>query len=104
MTSATGREAALAESSAGSAVCSALAALDEALLPRDGAVTAATETRLQTAIYLLGKEGDRGSLLQELEGFAASLRLMAEAKRMGRRNLYASKLARIRRARAATEC
>ena len=86
---------------AGPAVLSALAALDEALLPDRGAVTAATETRLQTALYLLRTAGDRPELLAALEGVAASLRLTVEARRMGRANLYASKLARLRRLRRA---
>ena len=83
------------------AVRSALAALDEALIPAEGAITAATETRLQTAIYFLRKDGDRAGLLAELETVAASLRLIVEAKRTGRPNLHASKLARLRRLRAA---
>jgi hypothetical protein len=86
---------------AGPAVLSALAALDEALRPVEGAVTAATETRVQTALYHLRTGGGRPDLLAELEGVAASLRLMVEAKRTNRPNLYASKLARLRRLRAA---
>ncbi|HEY0012093.1 MAG TPA: hypothetical protein VGB79_04485 [Allosphingosinicella sp.] len=87
--------------SAGPAILSALAALDAALLPAEGAVTAATETRLQTALYFLRTGGERPDLVAELEGVAASLRLMVEAKRTGRPNLYASKLVRLRRLRAA---
>ena len=89
------------DGSAGTAVLSALAALDEALLPHEGAVTASTETRLQTALYLLRTRGGRPDLLAALEGVAASLRLTVEARRMGRPNLYASKLARLRRLRSA---
>jgi hypothetical protein len=87
--------------SAGPAVRSALAALDDALGAPEGAVTAATETRVQTALYFLRKEGGGAAILAELEQVAASLRLIVEAKRTGRPNLCASRLARLRRLRAA---
>ncbi|HEX8192579.1 MAG TPA: hypothetical protein VF552_06725 [Allosphingosinicella sp.] len=86
---------------AAQAVRTALAAIDEALSADGGAITASTETRLQTALYFLRKEGDCSGLLPELEGVAASLRIIVEAKRTGRPNLHASKLARLRRLRAA---
>ena len=88
--------------SAPQAVHAALAAIDEALAKGEGTITASTETRLQTALYFLRKEGGRAGLLSELEGMAASLRIMVEAKRTGRPNLHASKLARLRRLRAAS--
>ncbi|HZF95471.1 MAG TPA: hypothetical protein VEZ20_11445 [Allosphingosinicella sp.] len=88
--------------SAGPAVHAALAAIDEALAKEEGAITASTETRLQTALYLLRKEGGRAALLSELEGMAASLRIMIEAKRTNQPNLDASRRARLRRLRAAS--
>jgi hypothetical protein len=91
-----------ASGSAGQAVQAALAAIDEALARDEGAITASTETRLQTALYFLRKEGGRAGLLTELEGMAASLRIMVEAKRTNRPNLHASRLARLRRLRAAS--
>jgi len=88
--------------SAGQAVNAALAAIDEALAKEEVAITASTETRLQTALYFLRKEGGRAGLLSELEGMAASLRIMVEAKRTNQPNLHASRLARLRRLRAAS--
>lgn len=90
-----------AEGSADRAVRAALAALDDALLAPDAMLVPAVETRLQTAIDLLRKEGGRSELAAQLGELAAAVRLIAEAKRTGQLNLYASKLARLRRSRAA---
>lgn len=80
------------------AVHAAMLALERALVAPDGAVTAATETQLQTALHVLRGDRNQAALLADLERVAASLRILAEAKRTGRPNLYASRLARLRRA------
>ncbi len=80
------------------AVRTAMLALERALDPPEGAVTAATETQLQTALHVLRGDRDQAALVADLERVAASLRILAEAKRSGLPNLYASRLARLRRA------
>ncbi len=76
----------------------AMLALHKALAPRDAEVTPATETQLQNALYLLRQCPHGRDALARLEGIARDLRVMVAARRDGRPNLYASKLARLRRA------
>lgn len=83
--------------SATDSAAAAMAALERALAVPEGAVTAATETQLQTALYKLHLDPGQAALVAELQDVAASLRIMAEAKRCGRPNLNASRLARLRR-------
>jgi hypothetical protein len=97
MTSAGETKSGLAEH----AVRTAMLALERALVAPEGAVTAATETQVQTALHVLRGDRHQAALLADLEGVAASLRILAEAKRTGRPNLYASRLARLRRAHGA---
>jgi hypothetical protein len=85
------------ETSARLAVASAMHALGTALRPDEGAITPATETQVQNAIDLLRKTGEEPDLRVRLEQIAADLRIMANSKRNGRPNLYASRLARLRR-------
>lgn len=89
--------AAISGRSAADGAAIAMAALERALSAPEGAVTAATETQLQTALYKLRLDPGQAALVAELQDVAASLRIMAEAKRCGRPNLYASRLARLRR-------
>ena len=79
------------------AIESAMAALGAVLDPDQGRVTPATETRLQNAIDQLRKTGEAPELRLRFEGIAADLRAMANARVHGRTNLYASRLARLRR-------
>ena len=80
------------------AVTSAMQALACALSPAEGAITAATETQLQNAIDHLLKSGEAPELRIRLEQIAADLRATINSKLNGRTNLYASRLARLRRA------
>jgi hypothetical protein len=79
------------------ALRSARLALQVAVAPVDGAVTPATETQIQNAIDLLRKLATGDARLLRLEQIAAELRIIAGARRSGRPNLYASRLARLRR-------
>ena len=79
------------------AVSSAIHALAAALGPAEGAITPATETRLQYAIDQLRKTGEAPEMRARLEGIAADLRTTINSKLNGRPNLYASRLARLRR-------
>jgi hypothetical protein len=74
------------------------AALDSALSPPGGAITLGTETQVHNALDLLRSARGEPGVVAQLEELAATLRIMMEAKRQGRVNLYASKLARLRRA------
>ena len=87
----------IAKSCADRALESASFALEVALRPIDGAVTPATEAHLQKAIDQLRKSGDRGPVLPLLERIATDLHIILDARRCGRPNLYASRLARLRR-------
>jgi hypothetical protein len=88
---------AISSRSAADCAAAAVAALERALAVPEGAVTAATETEVQTALYKLRLDPGQAALVAELQQVAASLRILAEAKRRGRTNLYASRLARLRR-------
>jgi hypothetical protein len=79
------------------AVGAAMAALAEAVRPAGGAATAATEARVQRALDLVRGEPGRAETARRIEAAAVALRVMAEARRGGRPNLYASRLARLRR-------
>jgi hypothetical protein len=75
----------------------AAAAIERALRPAQGDVSAAVETQLQNALYAVRAASADRQLLDRLEDVAATVRLMAEAKRQGRTNLYMSQLLRLRR-------
>lgn len=75
----------------------AMTALGAAIDPDEGAVTPATETTLQNAIDQLRKTGEAPDLRLRFERIAADLRTMVNARVHGRPNLYASRLARLRR-------
>jgi hypothetical protein len=79
------------------AVNAAIAALHSALAPPEGAITASTEAQLQTAIATLRRDRCDNSLLARLEEMAVGLNILVNAKCKGRPNLYASRLARLRR-------
>jgi hypothetical protein len=83
------------------AVQAAVALLASAAQSEDGQVTAATETGMQNALYALRAGNTRPEVIGALETAAARLRLMADAKRDGRCNLYMSQLLRLRRQLAA---
>jgi hypothetical protein len=80
-----------------SALRAARLALQLALRPAEGAVTPATETQIQNAIYFLRKSAGQDARLPALEQIATELRILSDARRSGRPNLYASRLARLRR-------
>jgi hypothetical protein len=75
----------------------ALQALETALRPVEGAITAAVETQIERALHMMRASRIDRHLLNRFERAAASLRLMAEAKRTGCPNLYRSRLLRLRR-------
>jgi hypothetical protein len=72
-------------------------AIERALRPVNGDVSFAVETQLQNALYALRTTSSDREALEWLEDVAASLRLLAEAKRDGRTNFYMSQLLRLRR-------
>jgi hypothetical protein len=75
----------------------AAVAIEWALLAPEGDVTPAIETQIQNALHALrSTSGDR-ELLSWFAELATSLRMLAEAKRQGRTNLYMSQLLRLRR-------
>ncbi len=71
--------------------------VERALLAPQGEVTPAVETQVQNTLYGLRKSSADRELLRWFEELATSLRLLAEAKRQGRTNLYMSQLLRLRR-------
>lgn len=79
------------------AVHAALDILHDALLPAEGDVSPKVETQMQNALYQLRARGAGPDVIGTFESAAARLRLMAEAKRAGRCNLYMSQLLRLRR-------
>jgi len=79
------------------AVQMAAAAIERVLGPNGGDVSAAVETQLQNAVYLVRSSSSDRQLRSRLEDMAASVRILAEAKRQGRTNLYTSRLLRLRR-------
>jgi hypothetical protein len=89
---------ALGSGAAEGAVRRAFLALEMAVAPANGAVTAATETQVQTAIAMLRGVPDRAETVRRLEEAAVTLRFIVEARRQGRPNLYDSRLVRLRRA------
>lgn len=74
----------------------ALAALRRAMVEEAG-ITPATETQVQNSIYAMRSTSPYSAAVASLEGVAANLRVVAEAKRSGRCNLYASQFARLRK-------
>lgn len=78
-------------------VRTAAAAIERALRPAEGEVTPRLETELQNALDALRASSSDRQLLRRLEEIAVSVRVMAEAKRNGRTNLYMSQLLRLRR-------
>jgi hypothetical protein len=62
-----------------------------------GEITASTETQLQNSLHLLRSTAPYSEAISSLEKAAANLRMIAEAKRAGRCNLYMSKLIRLRK-------
>ena len=72
-------------------------ALQQALKPAGGAITAATETQIQNALYVLRCSRSDPAALARFERIATDLRLINEAKREGRPNFCASRLLRLRR-------
>jgi hypothetical protein len=85
--------AAAAEHAAGMA----MTALHKALAPGVEQVTAAVETQLQNALHLLRSCPEGRAQVARLEAIALHLRVLAQARRDGLPNLYASRLARLRR-------
>ena len=63
----------------------------------EGCLTAATETQVQNSLYALRVTSPYSEAVASLEAAAAKLRMVAEAKREGRCNLYASRLIRLRK-------
>ena len=66
-------------------------------LDAEGGVTPATETQVQNSLYALRSASPYSEAVASLEAVAANLRLLAEAKREGRCNLYASQMHRLRK-------
>jgi hypothetical protein len=75
----------------------ALPAVEKALAAPDGEIRPATETQIQNALHRLRLAGGEAELLRKMEHVATTFRLMADAKRDGRVNLYMSRLLRLRR-------
>ncbi len=75
----------------------AIAAIESALLPPEGDINLATEADIQNALHALRSTSANKELISWLEAIAATIRLLAEAKRAGRTNLYMSQLLRLRR-------
>jgi hypothetical protein len=75
----------------------ALAMVDRAISEAEAGITAATETQLQNALHALRAMSGDPALVGRVERAAATMRLMAAAKREGRVNFYQSKLLRLRR-------
>jgi len=76
-------------------------ALSRVLRPEEGNVTAASETQVQNALHLLRATACERAVVERFEQAAVQIRVLVEAKREGRINFYASKLARLRRTVAA---
>jgi hypothetical protein len=75
----------------------AMLSIEKVVRSEGGAVTAATETQLQNALYLLRCNPSDAATMRRMEEAAVTLRIMVVARREGRLNLYASRLARLRR-------
>lgn len=75
--------------------------LQNVLSPAEGDVTATNETLVQNALHLLRRTACEPAVVARFEDAAISLRMMVEAKRVGRTNLYQSRLLRLRRSVAA---
>ena len=63
----------------------------------EGELTAATETKVQNSLHALRSSAPYSEALRSLEAAAVKLRVLSEARREGRCNLYASQLIRMRR-------
>jgi arginine/lysine/ornithine decarboxylase len=63
----------------------------------EGAITAHTETKVQNTLHTLRSTSPCSEAVTSLECLAANLRLISEAKRSGRCNLYMSQLIRLRK-------
>lgn len=85
----------------GKAVEIARMALHNVVDPNGGDVTAANETLVQNALHLLRRASCEPAFVARFEEAAVQIRVLAEAKRDGRPNYYASKLLRLRRMAAA---
>ena len=75
----------------------ALQALSTALSPAVALITASTETEIQNAIYRLRSRAPNHVAINALAATAASLRLIADAKRQGRCNFHNSQVLRLRK-------
>ena len=75
----------------------AAAMIERALLAPEGDVSPAVETTIQNALYALRFNSRDRELVQWVEEIAASIRMLADAKRQGRTNFYMSQLLRLRR-------
>ena len=62
-----------------------------------GTITPAVETQLQRAIQALRSSGCGPGMIEQAEGIARLVAVMAQAQRSGMPNLYASKMLRLRR-------
>ena len=73
-------------------------ALDSAVRSPGGQITVATEAHVHKALHALKAASCDLGLIKQLEALASTLRIMMDARRDGRVNLYASKLVRLRHA------
>jgi hypothetical protein len=79
------------------AVQNAFVALRTAVAPPMGAVTPATQAQVQNSLDAIRHATPYSDAVRSLEAAACSLRILTEAKRNGRCNLYMSQLLRLRR-------
>ena len=66
-------------------------------LSGDGAITPSTEAQVHNSLYALRSSSPYADAVASLEAVAANLRILSNAKRDGRCNLYASQLTRLRK-------
>ena len=78
-------------------VQAALLAVRQALASADCVITPSTETQVQNSLHALRSTSPYSDAVASLEAVATKLRVIAEAKRSGRCNLYMSQVIRLRK-------